>query len=198
MSTWNTMTGAYVGYLDNVPFSLDDVHQVSNGYFDVPYSGYTWNIGVEVKVYSIRLTEYLFYEGSLAEMFFLSGAAIDIAQAGVRAHFIDQDTLMAVPIDAGGYSPFGPSLGLMPDIYLAGNENLFPLNFPAWLATDGGKTPPNPSTVFSTAFGALTTAETDPFDRPGVACPALDFERRVATRVANESLNRRETTLQGG
>lgn len=100
----------------------------------------------------------------LAEFFFLTGTYVNITDDTVRAKFIDPDTLLPVPIDAGGLYPFfdhsdGP---LVPQIFLSGNADLFPRNYPGWSATCVSQTDSDPTSQF-TVIGDLQTADTDPF-----------------------------------
>jgi hypothetical protein len=111
------------------------------------------------------------YTGDLAELFFLVGADIDITNPDVRAKFIDPDTLLPIALDAGGLWPFFDSLGVAPQIFLSGNENLFPRNYPGWSATAVQQFDSDPTSQF-TVIGNLTTPAADPFGPPiGSAAP---------------------------
>lgn len=99
----------------------------------------------------------------MAEVFVFIGTPIDITDPAVRAKFIDPDTLLPVPIDAGGLWPFCDSLGVAPQIFLSGNADLFPRNYPGWSATCVSQTDSDPSSQFTVTLGNLTTADSDPF-----------------------------------
>ncbi len=96
----------------------------------------------------------------------VTSAAIDISNADLLAKFIDPNTLLPVPIDAGGLYPFFDSLGVAPQIFLSGNADFFPRNYPGWSATCVSQTDSDPTSQFTVAAGNLTTASDDPFGPP--------------------------------
>jgi hypothetical protein len=107
------------------------------------------------------------YTGDLAELFFLVGADIDITNPAVRAKFINPDTLVPIALDAGGFYPFGHQ-GIVPQIFLSGNADFFPRNYPGWSATMVRQWDSDPTSQFAVT-GNLTTPAAGPWDQPPTA-----------------------------
>ena len=104
------------------------------------------------------------FQGSMAEVFVLMG--VDAMNPPLD-RFIDLNILQPVPIDAGGLYPFFNSTGDVPQIFLSGDEDLFPRNYPGWSATCVSQTDSMPTSTFYDANpGALQTASDDPFGPP--------------------------------
>jgi len=106
--------------------------------FDVSYDthGLLWRGGTFYAPGDSSTSDYVAaYVGDLAELFFVAGTPVDITDPDVRAKFIDPDALLPVRIDAGGLWPFFDSLGVVSQIWLSGNQDLFPRNYPGWSAT---------------------------------------------------------------
>jgi hypothetical protein len=111
------------------------------------------------------------YTGDLAELFFLAGTEVDITDSAVRAKFIDPDTLLPIAIGAGGLWPFFESHGAVPQIWLSGNADLFPRNYPGWSASAVRQSDSDPTSQFA-VIGNLTSPAAGPFGRPiGSAVP---------------------------
>jgi hypothetical protein len=150
----NTQAASCHVYVDDSAATVHNSSKAGSG-FNVDCAG-TWR--VSYRPYTTPAP----YTGDLAELFFLAGTYVDITDPAVRAKFIDPDTLLPIAIDAGGLWPFFDSLGVAPQIWLSGNENLFPRNYPGWSATLVQQFDSDPTSQFA-VIGNLTTAAADPF-----------------------------------
>src|ERR1700730_2172717 len=171
MISWNTQTGSCVAYFDNTPVTMSSLPGVDSGPFDMSFNGYVWRVGVAdpndtfVSPSGVNETAFI---GSLAELFFLTGTPVDITDPAIRAKFIDPSTLQPIPIDAGGLWPFFDTTGDVPQIFLSGNADMFPRNYPSWSATCVSQTDSTPSSTFyvPAASNPLQTATDSPFGPP--------------------------------
>jgi hypothetical protein len=155
--TWDTQSSACICYVDNCAYSMTE-HDFG-GPFDVALGSCKWQVGGT----SGRSPN---YSGDLAELYFLAGTPVNITDPAVRARFIDPDRLLPIALDAGGLYPFFESHGAVPQIFLSGNEFMFPRNYPGWSATCVSQTDSTPTSQFSVMAGSLTTAADDPFCQP--------------------------------
>jgi hypothetical protein len=134
---WHHFMWSWDAHTTTVQFAVDGITrdlyiiQGSNeggtaGSFTIPYTNPNtrWTIGAD---YDPILSTNTFFSGAISELFFLTGTYVDIADPNVRAKFINPDGT-AADIAANGSTPFGQDL--LPQIYLSGDSDAFPLNLP--------------------------------------------------------------------
>jgi hypothetical protein len=174
----DTQAASCCAYVDNSAATVNNSYKAGS-VFNIDCAG-RWS--VSYRPHSTPAP----YTGDLAELFFLVGADIDITDLTVRARFIDPETLLPIAIDAGGLWPFWDSLGVAPQIWLSGNENLFPRNYPGWSATAVQQFDSDPTSQFA-VIGKLTTPAAGPFDPPvGPAEPGCPRCREIFLQERND------------